>query len=637
MHRYVIVGGGAGGAAVAARLRRLNENAVVEVYERGPHISYASCGLPYYIGGSISQRDRLFIKTPEDFSARFKVDVFVNTEVVDIDPASKTITVKNLADGKTSERSYDKCILSPGAEPVRPPIPGIDSEGVFALRTVPDSDRINNFIEKNRPESAVIIGAGFIGLEMAENLHHRGLEVSVVEMADHVLTPVDEDTASIVHHTMKMRNVEFRTGEMVKEIEKGLKVKLGSGEYIETDMVVVSAGVKPDVDIAGKAGLKIGRTGGIYADDYMGTSDPDVFALGDGVETVHPVTGQRLICYLAGPAAKQARVVAHNVIYGKSVKYSGALGSSIVKLWDLTVARTGASEDMLKSAGIDYLTVADHPYQHAGYYPYPLLMCTKMHFESGSGRILGGQAVGIEGVDKRVDVISTVMGMGGTIRDLANMEQSYAPPYSSAKDPVNMLGFMAENIMSGLVSMIQCKDIKSIKEEERFILDVRTPDEYVLGAVEGAVNIELDTLRSHLDEIPRDKTIIVCCEAGLRAYVACRILKANGFENVFDLTGGFSTWIYSNQKPVYKRISATQRTEDGAERINLSGFSLSEVLLTLRVACGKKMDGDVIVFVSQEKPEKDSCSLIEEFCRINGHTVEDIKDNDSIWKVKITI
>ncbi|MCX7786217.1 MAG: FAD-dependent oxidoreductase [Spirochaetes bacterium] len=549
--KVVIVGGVAGGATTAARLRRNSEKAEILIFERGGYISYANCGLPYYIGEVIRDRNNLFVVTKETFERNFRVQVRVFSEVTSIDRTAKRVTVTDLSTGKEYEESYDKLVLSPGAEPVRPPIPGIQDERIFTLRSVTDTDAIKGFIDTRRPKRAVIVGAGFIGLEMAENFRNRGLQVILVEMAQQVMNVVDYEIAAEVHQHLKTKQVEFYLNDGVASFEgtkDHLTVTLKSGRKIETDFVLLSIGVRPDTKLAKAAGLQIGTTGGIKVNEYLQTSDPDIYAVGDAIEFPNPITGKPTLTYLAGPANKQGRIVADNIIYGNQKTYSGAIGTAIAKVFDLTVASTGLAEKTLKSEGLPYQAINIHSSSHAGYYPGAKGMSIKITFHPESGKLYGAQIVGYEGVDKRIDLFATVLRHGGTVQELTEIEHAYAPPYSSAKDPVNMAGFVAENILKGRSRHIQWHELLEKDLSTLFLLDVRTPEEYQLGTIEGAVNIPHYEVRHRLAEIPKDRTIVVFCAAGLRAYLAERILRENGYSDIFNLSGGYKTYQIATQK-----------------------------------------------------------------------------------------
>ncbi len=557
--KYLIIGGVAGGATTAARLRRLDEKSEIILFERGEYISYANCGLPYYIGGTISDRDKLFVQTPESFGKRFNVNVRNLNEVVSINRAEKSVLVKDIRTGNTYTESYDKLVLSPGAEPVRPPLAGINQEGIFTLRSVPDTDKIKHFIDERKPKHAVVVGAGFIGLEMAENLHHQGINVTIIEMAEQVMTPLDYSMAALVHQHLKTKKVEFYLNTAVSSFSKEnnrIVVKLNSTRTIEADMVVLSIGVKPDSHLAKDAGLQIGETGGIVVNEFLQTSDENIYAVGDAIEFPNPVTNARMITYLAGPANKQGRIAADNIVRGNKKHYKGSINTAIAKVFDVTVASTGVSSKMLKKLNIPYISSITHSSSHAGYYPGALPMSIKISFSPDGGRLLGAQIVGFDGVDKRIDLFAEAVRNGATVYDLAEIEHAYAPPYSSAKDPVNIAGMVAENILDGTTKTIWWRTVFEDTEKEMFLLDIRTRDEFQLGTIEGAINIPLDELRLHLNELPRSKKLVVFCGVGLRAHVACRILMQNGFADVYNLSGGLKTYETATQKQSNEDIFA---------------------------------------------------------------------------------
>ncbi len=537
--RILIVGGVAGGASAAARLRRLDEAARIVMFERGGYISSANCGLPYFIGGIIKDRDALLLATPESFKQRFNIDVRVPSEVVKINPKKKEVQVIELTTGSRYFEKYDQLILSPGAEPVRPPIPGVDSDRVFTLRNVADMDRISQFIATQDPRKAVVIGAGYIGLEMAENLCARGLSVEVVEMFDQVMPALDREMAWFLHRHLSEHGVAVRLGDRVCSFDRAgssLKIRLSSGGELGCDFAMLTTGVRPEVSLAREAGLEIGDQGGIRVNEYLQTSDPDIYAIGDAIEMRDFVLGGATLIPLAGPANKQGRMAADNLC-GRKRRYNGTQGTAILKVFDLTGAMTGASEKLLARANIEYEKVYLHPASHAGYYPGAELMHVKLLFRKGDGKILGAQIVGGDGVDKRIDVLAVAIRAGMTVSDLQELELAYAPPYGSAKDPVNIAGYAAANILDGTVKV---KHFTELKEDD-FVLDVRTPAEFRKGAIPGAKNISVNQLRDRLDELPRDRTIHAYCGVGLRSYIACRILEQNGLD-ARNLSGGYATY-----------------------------------------------------------------------------------------------
>ena len=542
--KVLIVGGVAGGASAAARLRRLDEHAEIILLERGAYISFANCGLPYYIGGTIRRKEALTLQTPESFRARFRVDVRVLHEVMSIDPGKKIVTVINHGTGERYTEGYDKLILSPGAQAVKPPMEGLDSPGVFTLRTIPDTYRIQEFIERERPGRAVVVGGGYIGVEMAENLRRAGLAVTVVEMQNQVIAPLDYDMACEVHRHMEEQGVALLLGRSVRGITPtgaGLTVALDEGS-VETDLLILAIGVKPEGGLAQAAGLAMGQRGSILVDGHMRTSQADIYAVGDAVEVTDFVTGQQALIPLAGPANKQGRIAADNICSIPSI-YTGTQGSAILKVFDLTVATTGINEKTARRLGMAYDKIFTYSASHASYYPGAENMLVKTLFDPGSGKILGAQLVGMEGVDKRCDVLATAIRFGATAEDLTRLELCYAPPYSSAKDPVNMAGFAIENILGGKVRQFHWHDVQSLPRDGSVtLLDTRTAGEYGRGHIEGFVNIPLDSLRERLGELDRAKPVYLTCQVGLRGYLACRVLTQHGFA-CHNLSGGY--YLYS--------------------------------------------------------------------------------------------
>lgn len=542
--KYVIVGGVAGGATAAARIRRISEQSEIILFEKGNYISYANCGLPYYIGGTIKERKKLFVQAPKAFGQRFNIDVRTQSEVIKIDPEAKKVTVKD-TNGDTYEEKYDKLLLSPGASPVRPPLPGIDCNGIFTLRNVEDTDTIKDFLQQSKPKNAVIIGAGFIGLEMAENLHNAGLEVAVVEMDGQVMAPIDYSMASFVHTHLVHKGIQLYLNTAVASFNKtsdGINVILDSGESILTDMVILSIGVRPNTSLAIDANLQLGEMKGIKVNEYMQTSDDNIYAVGDVIEYPHPLTGKPWLNYLAGPANRQARIVADNMVFGNKMKYEGSIGTSIAKVFDMTVASCGLPAKRLKQFGIEYRTVTIHPNSHAGYYPDALSMSIKIIFAPSDGKLYGAQIVGYDGVDKRIDELALIIKKGGTIYDLQYVEHAYAPPYSSAKDPVAIAGYVAGNILNDKMTPLYWRELHDADLSKITLIDVRTPEEFALGALKGAINIPVDNLRNRMSEIPIDKPIYIYCGVGLRGYLASNILRQNGFTNVKNLIGGFKLY-----------------------------------------------------------------------------------------------
>lgn len=551
MAKYLIIGGVAGGATTAARLRRMDESAEIIMFERGEHISYANCGLPYYVGDVITERENLLLQTPESFNKRLNVEVRVKNEVFKIDKENKLVEINDLLNNTSYTESYDKLIVSPGAEPIKPPIPGIQDYAIFTVRNVKDTDKIKAFVNENKPKRAVVVGAGFIGLEMAENLHHLGMMVTIIEMAEQVMTPLDYEMAAVVHQHLKTKNVEFYLKDGVSEFKRKddhFNVHLQSGRNVQADMVILSIGVRPETKLIKDAGIDLAPNGGIKVNEFLQTSDPNVYALGDAIAFPHPITGQYLNTYLAGPANKQGRILANNLALGHRQSYKGAIATAIAKVFDLTVGSTGLAEKVLRKEGIEYISNITHGGSHAGYYPGAMPTTIKIMFSPKDGKLYGAQVIGYDGIDKRTDLIATVLQKGGTIYDLQEIEHAYAPPYSSAKDPVNQAGFTAGNIIEGLVNIIHWDELYQLHAPNNFILDVRTPDEFELGNIEGAINIEVDQIRNRLDEIPTDKKIIIYCGVGLRGYFAARILMQRGFKNVVNLSGGYKTYEHATCK-----------------------------------------------------------------------------------------
>ena len=539
--KVVIVGGVAGGATAAARIRRLDEQAQIVVFEKSHYVSYANCGLPYYIGGVIDDPAELTLQTPESFFSRFRVEMRVRHEVTAIHPERKTVSVTELESGRTFEESYDKLLLSPGARPTQPRLPGVGIEKVFTLRTVEDTFRIKAYIEKYHPKSAVLAGGGFISLELAENLRGQGMEVTIVQRPKQLMNPFDPDMASFIHAEMRKHGVRLALGHTVEGFEEkagGVDVLLKDEAPLHADMVVLAIGVTPDTQIAKDAGLALGLKGSIVVNDRMETSEPDIYAVGDAVQVRHYVTGQDAVIALAGPANKQGRIAADNICGGDS-RYPGSQGSSIIKVFDITAAVTGLNETNARKAGIDADKVILSPMSHAGYYPGGRLMTMKVVFEKGTYRLLGAQIVGYEGVDKRIDVLATAIHAGLSAVQLKELDLAYAPPYSSAKDPVNMAGFMVENIAEGMLRQFHVEDVPALPVDGSVtLLDTRTEEEYRQGHIAGFRNIPVDELRKRMDEIEPGKPVYVICQSGLRSYIACRILAGNGFD-CYNFSGGF--------------------------------------------------------------------------------------------------
>jgi len=609
--KHIIIGGVAGGATAAARIRRADEGAEIVMLERGKYISYANCGLPYYIGGVISDRERLFVQTPESFGKRFNIDVRVENEVVEIQPKEHTVTIRR-KDGSQYKESYDKLLLSPGASPVRPPLPGIDSEGIFTLRNVNDTDRIKTYLTTKNVKRAVVVGAGFIGLEMAENLHHAGVDVSVVEMGNQVMAPVDFSIAAHLHQHLTQKGVSLYLEQAVAAFErKGneIRVMLKSGETIVADMVILSIGVRPETTLAKAAGLRIGETGGIWVDEYLQTSEADIYAVGDAIEFPHPITGKPWLNYLANPANRQGRIVADNMVEGNKYAYEGAIGTAIAKVFDMTVASTGLAAKRLKQLGMEYAVSVTHSGSHAGYYPDALPLTVKLVFHPKTGKLYGAQSVGYDGVDKRIDQIALLIKQGGTVYDLIRLEHAYAPPFSSAKDPIAIAGYVASNIISGAMPAITWRDLLATDRSSVMLLDVRTAEEFSFGSLPGAVNIPLDDLRERMQELPKDKEIIVFCAVGLRGYLAQRILRGHGYTAVRNLIGGYKTFATANA-PVGKPNlpynepknldTQAMTTEIKTVKIDACGLSCPGPIMKVKQAIDSIADGERIEITSTD-------------------------------------
>ena len=540
--KILIVGGVAGGATAATRLRRLSEENEVIIFEKGQYVSFANCGLPYHISGTIDKRDALLLQTPESLNERYNLDVRVFSEVLSINTDEKKVTVKNLQSEEIYAESYDKLLLSPGAEPIKPPFEGINSDKIYTLRNIPDMDKI--VAKTKNAQNFVVVGGGFIGLEVAENLIEAGKNVKLVELGNQVMAPVDFDIASFVHEKAKQKGLELLLNvgvEKFKDKGETIEVFLNNGTSIETDAVILAIGVKPETKLAIEAGLEIGETRGILVNEFLQTSNPDIYAVGDAIEVAHYINNKKVLIPLAWPANRQGRIVADNIVLGNQYKYTGSLGSSILKFFELSVASTGLNEKTLKKFGIPYKTAIVTRGHHAGYYPGAKNMVLKVIFDE-NGKIFGAQAVGEAGVDKRIDVIATAIKGNLTVYDLPEIEITYAPPFNSAKDPVNIAGYAAENILKGDLEMVNYDEFWDfVKENDAVILDVRTSKEFSGGAIEGAININVDDLRANLENLDRNKVYAIYCQVGLRGYLANRIMRNNGFRAV-NLNGGYNLW-----------------------------------------------------------------------------------------------
>ncbi len=596
--KIIIVGGVAGGASTAARLRRLDENADIIMFEKGEYISFANCGLPYYIGEVIEERENLIVQTVEAMSAKFKLDIRNLSEVIKIDRDNKVVVIKNHSTGEEYKEGYDILVLSPGAQPIKPPIKGIqECDNLFTLRNIPDTDKIKSFVDNKKIQHATVIGGGFIGLEMAENLHKRGVEVTIVEASNQVMAPLDIEMASIVHEHLIEKKVELILNDGVAAFENnGKKVILNSGKEVTTDMIILSIGVKPETTIAKESNLKLNERGAIVVDKYMKTSDENIFALGDAVEIMDFVNEQPAVIPLAWPANRQGRIVADNIC-GIKTSYKGTLGSSVAKVFDYTVATTGNNEKTLKRLGLDYQAIHIHPSSHAGYYPGAFQVAFKLLFNPVTGKLYGAQGVGMDGVEKRIDIIATAIKAGLNVVDLQDIEPCYAPPYNSAKDPVNMMGYYGSNIMEGLVKTIQWNEIDDLDSDTSIILDVREEVELATGKLENSINIPLGELRGRLNELPKDKKIYVTCQVGLRGYVACRILKARGYD-CFNIDGGVKTYFYVKRAEESLKDQYNNREninkEDEEAVMKLDDLDMREIKAKVTLnACGLQCPGPI--------------------------------------------
>lgn len=648
--KVLIVGGVAGGASAAARLRRLDEQAEIIIFERGEHISYANCGLPYYVGRVISDRKKLLVQTPQVMRDRFNIDVRVNSEVIEIRTDRKEVVVRERS-GRTYSESYDFLILSPGASPVLPPIPGIEAENVFAVRSIPDVDAIKGFIEERKITGAAVVGGGFIGLEMAENLHRLGIQTFLIEMANQVLPPLDYEMAVFLHHHLRDKGINLILNDGVGSFgqKEGLveKVVLQSGREIPVELVIMAVGVRPEVELARRAGLAVGEQGGILVNERLQTSDPHIFAIGDAIEFKDFVTGRQTVIPLAGPANKQGRIVA-DIIAGREAAYGGTQGTAIVKVFDLVAAATGANEKILKNLGIPYEVSYTHPGSHAGYYPGSVTMHIKLLFDPAGGKILGAQIVGREGVDKRIDVLAAAIRRGDTVFDLQELELAYAPPFSSAKDPVNMAGYVAGNIVNGDLRVIHWHQIDGLDRASSLLIDVRTPAEFEAGHIPGAVNIPVDEIRRRLGEIPKDKEIVVYCRVGLRGYLAYRILVQNGFPKVRNLSGGWLTYHPVKEEEKWMKQDPMASGEQDAEQMRKTEVSSAPAGKTVEIdARGLQCPGPIVQVFQTMKNLKDGDMVavsatdpgflndIKSWCANTGNRLLKVEEEGAVIKALI--
>ena len=600
--KVVIVGGVAGGASTAARLRRMDEKAEIIMLERGPNISFANCGLPYHIGEVIQDREKLLVVTPESLKEMLNIDSRIRHEVIRINRPAKTVTVRELETGREYEESYDKLVLSPGAGPVVPPLPGVNLPGVFTLRNLPDMDQIKGFVDQKKPARAVVVGGGFIGLEIAENLQHRGIQVTLIEMLNQVMAPIDYEMAALVHQHLIFKRIRLALGDGLKSIEQGehgfLSVTLASDRKVDAEMVILSIGVRPESQLAKEAGLEIGLRGTIVTNKHMQTSDPDIYAVGDAVQLTSKITGEPTSLALAGPASRQGRVAADHIC-GRDASFKGVIGTSVVKVFDLTVAAVGLNQNQLNQAGLPNNNVIVHVSNHAGYYPGATPMALKLLF-SPDGKIYGAQAVGVDGVEKRIDVIATAIYSGLSVYDLEELELAYAPPYSSSRDPVNIVGFTAANVLRGDVKVMHWDEVSKLDRHAWTFLDARLPEEMGLGMIDGSINIPLQKIRSQVNEIPKDKPVLVYCQSGQRSYFVARALKQLGFD-VYNLTGGYKTYSHAigrqSNFDVFENVSISSREE--IKEIPPLSFTLGKEFKV--DACGLQCPGPILKLYNKIK------------------------------------
>ncbi|EKE03052.1 MAG: hypothetical protein ACD_20C00279G0001 [uncultured bacterium] len=637
--KVLIVGGVAGGASTAARLRRLNEEAQIIVFERGEHISFANCGIPYYCGDVIKDRDKLLLLTPEKLKNLLNIEARTQSEVIKINRDKKTVIVENKASGTQYEESYDKLVLSPGAHPIKPPIEGIDDERIFTVRSLTDADLIKDYINKKSPKTVTVVGGGFIGIEMAENFAHLGLDVSLVEMSNQVLNQIDYEMAAQVQNHLRSKGIKLHLGDGVKSFDKNekLTISLQSGNKIDTDLVILSIGVKPEIKLAKDAGLLIGKTGGIAVNENLMTSDENIYALGDAIEVKDFVSGSEVLIPLAGPANRQGRIVAEN-LSGINSTYKATQGTSLLKVFDLTVASTGNNEKQLKKNNIPYLKAYIQGMSHAEYYPDPFPMNIKLLFAPDTGKILGAQIIGLDGVDKRIDVLATSLRFGKTVKDLVELELAYAPPYGSAKDPVNIIGMASENILEGLVKPVYWDEIANLNPDD-VLIDVRTREEQAIGKLDGAYNIPLEELRERINEIPRDKRVIVYCMKGLKAYFANRILLQNGYENVYNLIGGYGLYkqiiqdrmaiLENNEKKEPVKMSEKPSKYIG---IDACGLQCPGPILKLAKEIEKLENGNIVEIKTTDPGFK---ADIKAWCNSTGNALLEIKEENKVVKASI--
>lgn len=649
MAKYLIVGGVAAGMSAAARLRRLDETAEIIVFERGDYVSYANCGLPYYIGDEIKERERLIVQTPEAFRELMGVEVRTGNEVLAVNPGAKSIKARDRKTGREYEETFDKLLLAPGGSPVKPPIPGSDHPAVHTLWTIPDTDKIRAMVDDGKVKKALVVGAGFIGLEMAENLKFRGIDVTVVEMAKQAMNVVDFEIASMVHREVAMHGVDLQLNDGVSEFTPGadgaVVAKLTSGKTVEADLVLLSIGVKPNTAFLAESGIELGKRGHIITDDCLRTNQEGIFAAGDAIEVMHPLTNKKTTIPLAGPANKQGRIAADNM-HGETMRtYNGTMGTAIAKVFDLTIGMTGASEKLCLAHDIPFDSVIIHPNDFAGYYPGAMKMCLKLLYSPDTRKVLGAQGTGYSGVDKRIDVIATAIKANMTVDDLTEIEHAYAPPYSSAKDPVNMAGFVAQNVLDGLIKTVKWTDIEA-NPSEYFLLDVRTPAECAGGVMPGSVNIPQAELRNRLDEVPRDKKVVLYCRVGLIAYQAARVLAGKGFDNIYNLSGGYETWNVATTRHKAVKSAAAVQTEHKVipmvkpateaptkiVEVNACGLQCPGPVMRLKKEMDVLQPGEALSITASDPGFMNDAPA---WARSTGNVVRDISVNKGIVKAVI--
>ena len=642
MANYLIVGGVAGGMSAAARLRRLDETSKIIVLERGGHVSYANCGLPYYIGDSITDRSKLLLQTPDSFKKRFNVEVRIYHEAIAVHPDQKLVRVRDLQSGREYDEPYDNLLLSPGGSPIRPKIPGSGHSAIHTLWTIPDTDLIRDLVDKGHVKTALVVGAGFIGLEMAENLQARGIRVVVVEAARQAMNVIDYEMAALVHREVRNKGVELYLGDAVSSFEEdsgaAVIARLASGKTVSADLVLLSIGVAPNTGFLEGSGIALGPRGHIVVNEYLRTGKEHIYAAGDAIEVVNPFSGKKTAVPLAGPANKQGRIAADNMHGAVHRTYDGTMGTAIAKVFDLAVGVTGATEKFCRTENIVHNTVIIHPNDHAGYYPGATMICLKLIFSPSDRRVLGAQAIGYGGVDKRIDVIATAIRGNMTVDDLCEIEHAYAPPYSSAKDPVNMVGFAAQNILDGLVKSITWDELSGALPQS-ILVDVRTPEEYVTGTIGDAINIPVDSLRERLGELPKNQPLIIFCRVGLRGYIATRIITDNGFSNCSNLSGGYETWRVATEQPEDAIIASNLMHNDAVEndrlnstkgtiiKVNACGLQCPGPVMRLKEEMDVLVSGEAVLITASDPGFYNDAQA---WARATGNTVRDIRIDKGI-------